>query len=122
MKRGIEAGDLGHRRLPASERLDQPDLSRKVIGRKHRVAAQLGEQSWRDPLRFGVSEAVYDAMANGTHGREDRLCFEPIDQKTGCCVVIGAGNASPPLSASAARVDRQRRVRRSNAIDLAGES
>ena len=93
MKRRVEARDLWDARMLARERLDQTDLSWQMVGRKHRVPPQFGEQCWRDPPWLGVPGAMDHAMANRAHGRERRLCGEPIDEKASRSVVIGAGNA-----------------------------
>ena len=78
MKCSIEAGNLGQFWMPPQKRLDEPDLSRQVIGIIRRNPVQLREQPRRDSLRFGMLHAVHHAVTRSFDRRKDRLRLKPV--------------------------------------------
>src|SRR5437763_285767 len=122
MKRGVKARHLGQFGMAPRNRLNQPDLSRQVIGVIRHDAVQFREQLRCDPLRFRMLHSLHYTVSCSADRREDRLRLKPVQQKTHRRAVVGGSEAAGRLRFSSRILDDQSRAAQTDAIDLSVET
>ena len=105
-----------------SERLDQLDLTRQVIGVIRADLAQFLDQLGRDAFRLMVpAPPMNDTMPDGCDFREPDRVFEPIDQQADGRLLVRGIDRAIFLATAAGIGDDPPGILQPDPIDVAGQ-
>jgi hypothetical protein len=81
MKGRIETSDLPNTRIPLPEKLDQPDLTRQMIGIVPADPLQFLQQPVIDKHRFPMLQSMYHTVTNNRKTVLPDLPPKPVEQR-----------------------------------------